>query len=105
MSKTMAEASAAKECFVVSPIGEPGSATRKHADMVLNSIVKPVATKSEFGFVVARADEISDPGMINDQVIVKIISAQLVVADLSFLNPNVFYEIGLRHATGKPIVH
>jgi hypothetical protein len=29
----------------------------------------------------------------------------LVVADLSFHNPNVFYELALRHALGKPTVH
>lgn len=103
--RTLSDTAEKKECFVVSPIGEAGSATRKHADMVLNSKVRPVATSPEFDFHVSRADEISDPGMINDQVINKITSAPLVVADLSFLNPNVFYEIRLRHATGKPIIH
>ena len=28
-----------------------------------------------------------------------------MVADLSYHNPNVFYELAVRHATGKPIIH
>jgi hypothetical protein len=38
-------------------------------------------------------------------VIEHVAKARLVVADLSFHNPNVFYELALRHATGKPTVH
>ncbi len=43
--------------------------------------------------------------MIDAQVINKLISAELVVADLSLLNPNAFYEIGIRHMLQKPIIH
>jgi hypothetical protein len=42
--------------------------------------------------------------MITAQVIDHIVRAPLVVADLSFGNPNVFYELGLRHACRKPAV-
>ena len=38
--------------------------------------------------------------MIND-----LLDAELVIADLSFHNPNAFYEIGIRHMTQKPIIH
>jgi hypothetical protein len=41
-----------------------------------------------------------DAHMINDLLV-----ADLVIADLSFLNPNAFYEIGIRHMAQKPIVH
>jgi hypothetical protein len=51
-----------------------------------------------------RADLIDKPGLITQQVIEHIVNARLVVADLSFHNPNVFYELALRHATGKPTV-
>lgn len=42
--------------------------------------------------------------MITRQIIDYILHSRLVVADLSFHNPNVFYELALRHAVRKPIV-
>jgi hypothetical protein len=43
--------------------------------------------------------------MITDKVINDIYDADLVVADLSELNPNAFYELGIRHAAAKPVIH
>jgi hypothetical protein len=43
--------------------------------------------------------------MITGQIIAHILNAGLVVADLSHHNPNVFYELCLRHATRKPTIH
>jgi len=43
--------------------------------------------------------------MISKQIIDYILNSRLVIADLSYNNPNVFYELCLRHVTGKPTVH
>jgi hypothetical protein len=51
-----------------------------------------------------RADKIGEPGMIPGQVIEHIMRAKLVVVDMSYHNPNVFYEMALRHACRLPIV-
>lgn len=90
-------------CFVISTINEAGSDERKHADMVLRQYVERALDGT--GLKVVRADKIGDPGMISKQVIEHIVHAKLVIADLSFHNPNVFYELALRHVTGKPTVH
>ena len=45
-----------------------------------------------------RADFITKTGSINKSVIQHIYNADLVIADLTDLNPNVFYELGVRHA-------
>jgi hypothetical protein len=58
----------------------------------------------ELGLRVLRADQIDNPGLITAQVIEHLLRSRLVVADLSFHNPNVFYELAIRHATGKPTV-
>jgi len=56
-------------------------------------------------FCVERADKLTRPGSINDQVITALITAELVIADISTLNANAFYEIGIRHMVQKPIIH
>ena len=91
-------------CFVVGPIGEPDSEVRIHADWFLEEIVEPVIKELD-GFEVIRADKIAAPGMIDAQVIGHLLESEIVVADLSSLNPNAFYEIGLRHMIQKPIIH
>jgi hypothetical protein len=91
-----------KTCFYVTPIGTDDSEERRHADLFLGSIIEPAL--GEFGLEVIRADKIAKPGMITAQVIDHLLRAKLVVADLSFLNPNVFYELSLRHACRLPTV-
>ncbi|MGN0402778.1 MAG: hypothetical protein ACI4HQ_11065 [Acetatifactor sp.] len=92
-----------KICFYIAPIGEEGSEERQHSDLFLESIVTPAI--EGFDYKVIRADNISKPGMITNQIIDYIMKAGLVVCDLSFHNPNVFYELSLRHATKKPTIH
>jgi hypothetical protein len=89
-------------CFVISPIGDPGSETRKRADQVLRHVIEPAATNC--GYDTIRADRISEPGMITSQVIQHIVEDPLVIADLTGSNPNVFYELAIRHAIRKPLV-
>lgn len=89
-------------CFVISPIGSPDAEERRHADLVFGSLLEPAL--SELGLRLIRADRISKPGLITAQVIDHLVRAPLVVADLSFGNPNVFYELALRHATRRPVV-
>ena len=92
----------AKTCFYITPIGEPSSEERQHADFMLEYVIKPAV--EEFGLNVVRADQMGKPGMIGKQIIEQILKARLVIADLSFHNPNVFYELCLRHTTRLPTV-
>lgn len=89
-------------CFYIAPIGEEGSEARKHSDLFLGSIVEPAM--EPFQLKVIRADAIDKPGVITRQIIDYIMRSRLVIADLSFHNPNVFYELALRHAVKLPIV-
>jgi nucleoside 2-deoxyribosyltransferase len=94
-----------RRCFVIGPIGEPGSPERKHADMLLNNVIREALKDCDPPYDVTRSDEIDDPGMITDRMIHDILNADLVIADLTFLNPNAFYELGIRHARLKPVIH
>jgi len=89
-------------CFYVTPIGEDGSEQRKHADLFLGSIIEPAL--DNLGLKVVRADTIEKPGTITRQIIEYLLKARLVIVDLSFHNPNVFYELAIRHAARLPVV-
>jgi len=91
-----------KPCFVIAPIGEPESDTRKRSDQILKHIITPAAKGC--GYKTVRADQISEPGIITSQVIQHIVDDPLVIADLTGRNPNVFYELAIRHAIKKPLV-
>jgi len=90
-------------CFFIAPIGNEGEEQRRHSDMILSAFVEHAV--EEHKLKVIRADKITKPGMISAQVIEYVLKSALVVADLSFQNPNVFYELCLRHVSGKPTVH
>ena len=95
---------ATKLCFVIGPIGNDASDVRIHADWLLEGIIDPVMANFP-EFKVKRADKDPRPGLIDVQMIDDLLNAELVIADLSFLNPNAFYEIGIRHMAQKPIIH
>lgn len=90
-------------CFYISPIGDDNSEARHHSDLLLNAVVRPAV--EPLGLTVVRADAIGQAGMITSQTLEYIRHCKLAIADLSMLNPNVFYEIALRHACRQPIVH
>ena len=98
----MTDQSEKKSCFVSAPIGPEGSEIRERSNIVRDYVIKPVA--EECGYEAIRADEIDEPGMITTQVIQHLLDDDLIVADLTGHNPNVFYELAVRHAVKKPIV-
>jgi len=89
---------------VICPIGEECSEEKTHSERVMDEIIEPIA-KNEFGYNVVRADKCQVTGQITSQIIELIVNADLLIADLSFQNPNVFYELALRHITRKPFIH
>lgn len=91
-----------KVCFYITPIGAEDSVERKHSDLFMSSLVQPAL--EELGLTVVRADQIGEPGMITTQVLEYLKRSRLAIADLSYLNPNVFYEVALRHALRLPVV-
>ena len=71
-------------------------------DVVYTGFIKPVLEGS--GFSVDRADDIESQQNILRDVLEKIDQSDLIVADLTSANPNVFYELGLAHALKKPVI-
>lgn len=92
-----------KKCFVVSPIGDAGTDIRKNADQLYQHIIRPVCEKC--GFIVQRVDEFNTSGSITQEILDALNDYELVIADLTEHNPNVFFEIGYRTKSQKPIIH
>lgn len=93
---------ARRTCFVISPIGDPGSPVRKRADQVFKHIIEPVMLALKYR--AKRADQMKRPGVITSKVLTTIAESDLVVADLTNHDPTVFYELAIRHAAQRPVV-
>lgn len=99
----MAKERGSKGCFVIGPIGQEASDIRHHADQLFNHIIQPVAKECGYRHV-ERADRLPNPGTITSQIIRHLAEDDLVIADLTGHNPNVFYELAIRHAVCKPVI-
>jgi hypothetical protein len=90
-----------KSCFFIAPIGAEGSAERNQSDWVLKYLVRPALGSN---YEVVRSDQIAEPGSISHQIIQQIAKCDLAVVDLTGLNPNVIYELSVRHTLNRPAV-
>ncbi|EPV8439240.1 tetratricopeptide repeat protein [Klebsiella variicola] len=68
-------------------------------DATYNEIIKPAA--EELSIKCIRADEIMQSGIIDVEMYKLLLSADIVVADISTSNANAIYELGVRHALKK----
>ncbi|MFW5871622.1 MAG: hypothetical protein ACOCUT_00800 [bacterium] len=94
-----------KKCFIITPVGDKDSQIRRSTDGLISSVIRPLLQK-EFNFSdIKAAHEINTSGSINNQIMKRIIYDELVLVNLTGLNPNVMYEVAVRHATLKPIIH
>jgi tetratricopeptide (TPR) repeat protein len=88
-----------RSCFVVMGFGEKvdlATGRKLNLDKSYYNLIKPTVKKA--GLECYRADEIVRSGNINVPMYERILTADLVIADLSTSNNNAFYELGVRHA-------
>ncbi|MEP6746982.1 MAG: TRAFs-binding domain-containing protein [Bacteroidota bacterium] len=88
-------------CFVLMPFGIKTDGNKKEInfDLVYKNFIKPAIIKA--GLEPVRADEEKEGGFIHKPMYERLLYCSFAVADLSFDNANVFYELGIRHAV-KP---
>src|SRR4029079_15825889 len=84
------------------PIGPEGSQTREHADDVFDYIIKPAT--EECGIQAFPSDHLQEPSKMTEQLSREILNDDLSIAFLTGHNPNVFYELAVAHAAGRPVI-
>jgi len=82
-------------CFVLMPFKPP-------FDRLYREEIKPAIETS--GFKCLRADDLFSPTPILEDIWVYICKSRVIIADVTGKNPNVFYEIGVAHTVGKPVI-
>jgi hypothetical protein len=89
-----------RDCFVIMPIGS-GDAYQTHRNRYVHIIqpaVEGLRRDGEQVFRCVRADFVTESGSITRDLLGRLYRSDAVLADLTDLNPNVFYELGVRHA-------
>lgn len=87
--------------FVITPIGKKGTETYKKYDAIFKTMIKPAVDSVDPSFRIIRADHIGKPGSFIKDILEHLQSSFIVIANLTGLNPNVFYELGVRHTLSK----
>ena len=85
-----------KKCFVIMPFSDTKSCSEKEWLEIFNHLIKPAVEESDFNYECKRSEALS--GNIIEQIMDDLNRADIVIADLTDKNPNVFYELGVRHA-------
>jgi O-acetyl-ADP-ribose deacetylase (regulator of RNase III) len=89
-------------CFVIMPYGvkkDPHGDSVFDFDRVYRELIQPAA--HSLGLKCVRSDEVNQAGLIHREMIDHIINSDLCIVDITTGNPNVMYELGVRHAAWK----
>lgn len=86
-----------RKCFIVMPFGDD------NLQIVYEDFVKPVIYE-KCGIDCERGDDVFGSSVIVDDIRNSIDRADIVVADLTGKNANVFYEVGICHTLDKPVL-
>jgi O-acetyl-ADP-ribose deacetylase (regulator of RNase III) len=92
-----------KRCFVIMPFGEKTDAegNQINFDDVYEYLIK--AAVEDLDIECIRCDKIANAGWIHKEMFTHIYESDIAIVDLTSLNPNVFYELGVRHSLASSV--
>ncbi|MCP4262595.1 MAG: hypothetical protein GY774_34595 [Planctomycetes bacterium] len=99
----MAKSETKKNCFIIMPITTPEQLVERYKGdfkHVLEELFMPALDKADFHPIPPMS---KGSNVIQAEIIKQLSSCELVLCDMSILNPNVFYEFGIRTALDKPV--
>jgi hypothetical protein len=85
-----------KICFIVMPFSD------EDLQVVYEDFVKPTVIAE--GFQCERGDDVFGSNVVMDDILSSIETCDMVIADLTRKNANVFYEVGIAHTLKKPVL-
>ncbi len=85
------------DCFIASAFNY------KDVDAIYDRIICPVL--SEFNLRPLRVDRVEHNDDIDDQIFKLIDQSQILIADLTYARPSVYYEAGCAFGMGKPVIY
>ena len=86
-------------CFVLMPFGkkpDPAGGAEIDFNRIYKAAIEPGIRDA--GMIPIRADEEELGGIIHQTMYERLLVCDFAVADLTTSNPNVLYELGIRHA-------
>lgn len=91
-----------KTCFVIMPIGDQKCEdktiiTTSELRSKYDNLIKEAISNARPNLTIIRSDDIASPGTITLNILDQLMNSDYVVADITYPNPNVFYELGIRH--------
>jgi tetratricopeptide (TPR) repeat protein len=93
-----------RTCYVSMPFGTKTDSESGRVidfDRVYHELIKPAVQAA--GLVPARADELERGAVFLRPIVSAILGSDVMVADISFGNANVLYEVGVRHGTRRNV--
>ena len=98
------------KCFVIMPFGNPkvDAVQARKLELIYSQWIKPTVEAIQYSDGASikchRADKEERPEEIITHIIENLVVSDIVIADLSGRNPNVFYELGVRHAVNNKTI-
>lgn len=94
------------KCFVIMPFGnrQTDPERKLHLDLLYEGLIKPavesvrIPDRPAERITCHRGDKEPRPGEVITHIIENLVQSEFAIADLTGRNPNVFYELGVRHA-------
>jgi len=91
----------ANDCFVVMAISDQKIGDHHISSENLKSkyenLIKKAVLEARPNIEIIRSDEVNDQGTITTDILTRLLFSDFVIVDITYPNPNVYYELGIRH--------